>query len=246
MGRNSFGIDGKGSVLFCYFIFLKLCLGKSSLKLLFQPCFCRNHGGAVVAHCIGNKSAVHRNDLCILGVCHHGHMPFFAVDTWEIGIRSKAAGQLFCYFIIMLHAFGASLLVAAHNQADTLVQLHTGITEKLHCIEGFDHRSFVICGSSAVYVVPFACQHKWVISPVTAYRNNIQVSCDADDFLSLAHLCITAVIVQVHSLKAKLLCDLKSHLKCFGRAFPKWHSLFCRSKLGINCNQLSKIGKHFF
>ena len=113
------------SVFFCQFIFLKFCFRKCCFQFFFQTCFCRNNDSAGIAYSIGNETAICRNDLCILGICHHSHMTFLAMDTWEAGIRCETAGKLFCYLIVMFHTFGTCFLVTSHNETYSFVQLHT-------------------------------------------------------------------------------------------------------------------------
>ena len=92
MCRNTFCINADLTIFFCYFVFLKFCLSKRCLKPFFQSCFCRNYGITGVTHSIGNKTAIHGNNFCIFGICHHSHLTLFTMDTWEVCIRCKTTG----------------------------------------------------------------------------------------------------------------------------------------------------------
>ena len=121
MSRNTFGIDGQSSLFFGYFIFLQFCLGKCCFQSFFQSLFCRDHGITGVADRIYHKSAVHGNDLCVFGICHHMNAAFFSMDTWIACIRCETTGQFFCNLIIVFHTFGTGFLVASHDQTDTFI-----------------------------------------------------------------------------------------------------------------------------
>ena len=121
MCRNTFGIDGQGSIFFGYFIFLQFCLGKCCFQSFLQTVFCRDHRVAGVADRIYHKSSVHGDDLCVFGIRHHVHAAFFPVDTRIACIRCKTTGEFLSDFIIVFHTFGSGFLVASHDQADTFV-----------------------------------------------------------------------------------------------------------------------------
>ena len=80
-------------------------------------------------------------------------------------------------------------------------------------------------------MVTFSGKFERIISPVTADRNDIKMSCNTDDFLALAHLCIAAVIVQVYGLESEFISDLECFLKYLRWTFAKRHSLCWSSKL---------------
>ena len=167
------------------------------------------------------------------------------MDTWEIGIRCETTGELFGYLVIVSHTSGTGLFVAAHDQADSFVQFYTVVAEKLHGVERFQNRTFVIGSSTSVYMVAFTGKLKWIISPVTTHWHDIQMSGDSNDLIALTHFCITAVVIQIYSLEAKFSGNFKSLFQSFGRSLTKRHSL-CRSpQLGVNCYQSAKVFKHF-
>ena len=91
--------------------------------------------------------------------------------------------------------------------------------------------SLVICCSTTVNIITLACQFKRIITPVAAYRYNIQMSGDTNNLITLAHLCITTVIVQIDCFKSKLLCYLKTFFQCLGRTFSKGLILGVSDKL---------------
>ena len=146
----------------------------------------------------------------------------------------------------MSHTFGTCFLVAAHDQADSFVQLHAVIAEKLHSIERFQDRALVISGPAAVYMIAFTGKAERIVGPVSAYRNDIQMTGDADDLIALAHFGITTVVIQVYGFKAKFFGDLQSLFQGFCRALTKWLSLGRGTELGVNGNQSAKICEHFF
>lgn len=129
-----------------------------------------NNGCTGVTHCIGYKTAVHGDDPGVFGAGDHGKLTFFTVDTREAGIRCETAGKLFCYLIVVIHTFGTCFLVAAHDQADSFVQLHAVVAEKLHGIERFQDRAFVISGPAAVYMIVFTGKAERIVGPVSAYQ----------------------------------------------------------------------------
>ena len=92
MSRYTFCINGDLIFGFCNFIFLQFCFGKHLLQLLLKTSLCRNHSGTVIAYCIRNKATIHGDNSGIFGICHHGHIAFFTMNTWEICIRCKTAG----------------------------------------------------------------------------------------------------------------------------------------------------------
>ena len=168
------------------------------------------------------------------------------MDTREAGIRCETAGKLFCYLIVVIHTFGTCFLVAAHDQADSFVQLHAVVAEKLHGIERFQDRAFVISGPAAVYMIVFTGKAERIVGPVSAYRNDIQMTGDADDLIALTHFGITAVVIQVYGFKAKFFGNLQSLFQGFCRTLTKWFSLGRGTELGVNGNQSAKICEHFF
>ena len=92
MRRNTFCINFNLTILFRYLILLKLCISKCCFQFFFQTDVCRDHGCTTIAHRIGYKATIHRNNFGMFGICHHGHMALFTMDTWEIRIRCKTAG----------------------------------------------------------------------------------------------------------------------------------------------------------
>ena len=228
MCRNSLCINANLAVRFCHFVFLKFGFCKSCFQFVLQSGFCRNDCIAGITHSIGNKTSVHGNDPGILRMCCHHYHALLTVDAREVCVWCESAGYFFCNFIVMLHAFGTCLLIAAHDQTNSLVEFHSGITEKLHCVKSFQNRSLVICGSTSVNMVTFSGKFERIISPVTADRNDIKMSCNTDDFFAFAHLSIAAVIVQVYGLESEFIGNLECFLKYLCRAFAKRHSL-CRS-----------------
>ena len=182
----------------------------------------------------------------MLGICHHLHMSFFPMDARITCIRRKATGKFFFNFIIMLHTFRSGLLITSHDKTHTLVQLDTGITQKFHSVKCLDDRSLIVCRSAAIDVVAITRQGKRIVCPVTAGRDHIQMSCDTNDLIPLAHFCITTVIVEIDGAKAQSLCDLKSHTKRLCRSFAKWLAFLCLCQLRINGNQFAQIFYHFF
>ena len=156
------------------------------------------------------------------------------MNTWEICVRGKSIGQLFCDFVVVFHTLGAIFLIASHNQAHSFIQFYTGITEHLHSIQSFYNRSFIICCSTPVYIIAIPCKRKWLICPSVSFRYNIQVCRNTYDFFAFTHLGITAIIIQIHGLKAKLVCDPKSLFQCFRRCFTKWFSFYWFAFYGRN------------
>ena len=155
-------------------------------------------------------------------------MSLFSMNTGEIGIRGKSTGKFLCYFIIMFHTLGTCLFITSHDKTYSFVKLNTRIMQKLHGIQRFQNRTFIIRCTTTIYIITLAGQFKRIMCPVAAYRNNIQMSGDTYDFFAFSHFCISTVIIQVHSVEAKLLCYFKSFTESLGRSFTKGHS-FCGS-----------------
>ena len=132
------------------------------------------------------------------------------MNTREICIRCKSAGQLLRDLIIMFHTFRTSLLIASHDQTYPFIQLHAGITKQLHCIKRLNHRTFIICRSTSIYIISFACQHERIITPISTNRHDIQMSRESYDFFAFAHLRVTAIIVQIYGMKTKFFCNFQS------------------------------------
>ena len=221
-------------------------MGKCCFQLFFQIIFGGNNSCAGVAHCIGNKTAVHGKDPGVFGVGHHTQLSLFAVDTWEIGIRCETTGELFGYLVIVSHTSGTGLFVAAHDQADSFVQFYTVVAEKLHGVERFQNRTFVIGSSTSVYMVAFTGKLKWIISPVTTHWHDIQMSGDSNDLIALTHFCIATVVVQVYGFKTKLIGNLETFFQGFCRAFTERLSFGRCAELGVDGNQSAKVCEHFF
>ena len=110
------------------------------------------------------------------------------------------------------------------------------VAEKLHGIERFQDRAFVISGPAAVYMIVFTGKAERIVGPVSAYRNDIQMTGDADDLIALTHFGITAVVIQVYGFKAKFFGNLQSLFQGFCRTLTKWFSLGRGTELGVNGN----------
>ena len=158
----------------------------------------------------------------------HYYHALLAMNTRKTCIRSKSTGYFFRNFIVMFHTFGTSFLIAAHDEANSFIQFHSRITEKFHCIKCLQDRSLIICRTTSINMVSITGKSKRIICPVTAYRHNIKMSGNSNDFLSFSHLCISTVIVQIYGLKTKFISNLKAFLQSLCRSFTKRHSL-CRS-----------------
>ena len=105
---------------------------------------------------------------------------------------------------------------------------------------------YVISGPAAVYMIVFTGKAERIVGPVSAYRNDIQMTGDADDLIALTHFGITAVVIQVYGFKAKFFGNLQSLFQGFCRTLTKWFSLGRGTELGVNGNQSAKICEHFF
>ena len=234
-------LDDELAVIFGHAVADQRRHGETLLQRFFRHTFRGNDGAAFVADRVEDEAALDVQDSRILAVRDHAEHAFFTIDAGEITVGCETAGDGFLVLPIICHAPRTGLLVAAHQQADALVQWDPAVAHGLHRVQGRDHSAFIITDAAAVDPVALAGQGERIRIPTVARGHDVQVRRDADDLRAFAHFGITTVVIQILGGKAHLIGDLQRFREAGSRPFTERLALGSFTTLGIILYQTSKL-----
>ena len=151
---------------------------------------------------------------------------FFSEDYREGAVRSKAAVHGSFFLNVISYAGGAAFLITAHYQTDPLIYVRLYFIQDLHGIKSAQNTALIIRSTTAI-VLAVNLRHLERISlPGIGNRNNIQVSDDADDFITLAHFNVTGVIVNVDGFETFSSTHFQGSIQTVDVNLTKWFGIF--------------------
>ena len=173
-------------------------------------------------------------------------LSFLAKDDRELSVRCKSNRRfLSACLIVMTYTGRTILLVGSENDTDSSVDFKIQVPNRFQCVNRADHRALVIQDTPSVHLSVVDLASKRRVFPAFSKWNDIKVTQDCRHLLTVSIFDPAHFIVQVASLKSKLLPQRQCVIQSLFRPSSIWCVLFRSALDALDRNTFFEGGKNF-